>query len=488
MITFHTPGVTLQTPGTGFDDFESRIALGLCRVALDCVEPEQVLLEENFDRYLVQIDIGSDETIGVGKALSNWGIKALSSEDTLNKIPGFRPKEIYDHKNKEGKLTVGYSKKMVQFSQKLFKDPMTILSIYLTANPDRKREGAHASTCGHIDSDPIFNAILGMSPQIGKPYKRDNITNRINLHLCASCGVLALLGKNSFQTGVIISRNDRLTREKYFFIPRFRGQTSGDTLSAYIAAIKRVQPRLNNIPSSSALLAILSSYPHIGRVIQKRQTQASIVPSFFVARADTSGNAPRYQRFEERNIDSELMFLGNNSYNVALAQRAYAYADNKPEIISLLSKALHFRQDQDAISFCREYVSMGEGRRLVYKESAKYIVKEVLGMDEKIVDDVNIGAVASMLRFFVSKQKFGYVDNLRGSRTLDEFEKHLLSAQRDAASIYGKSDDKKDKDERWLYLPSDSNIREFLRLAGKHFEQVRTLTCILAFTYWKKEG
>jgi CRISPR type I-A-associated protein Csa5 len=288
----------------------------------------------------------------------------------------------------------------------------------------------------------------------------------------------------SFQIGVTITRNKRFTKEKYFFIPHFRGKTNGNTLLSFIAVIKHVQPKLVSVPGNTSLLALLSIHPHLCRTFQ-----AASILSFFVAKADKDNRGTsRFQYFKEKNIDVELMFLGDNTYNVALAQNAYTYAEDKPELLGLLSRTLEFKLSQDAVSFCREYVSMSEGKQMVYRESVRYIAKEVLGMDEKLVDDPNIGALASMLRFFVSKQKFGYVDNLRGSRTLDEFEKHLLSAQRDAASIYGKSDDKKDKDERWLYLPSDNNIREFLKLAGKNFEQVKTLTCLLAFTYWKKEG
>ena len=446
-------------------------------------------LEESFDRYLAHVDIDEKERIKLGKALAFWGNKVLSSEDTMNRIPGFRANEIYDRKNKKGKLTIGYSRKMSNFSQNLFKNPVAILSNYLTNNLHRNREGAHASTCGHNDSEPIFNAILGMSPQIGKPYKRNNITNQINLHLCASCGALGLLGTISFQTDVPVSRNGKLTKEKYFFMPRFRGETKGNLLSSYVATVKHVKQRLNSLPANTALLALLSSHPHLCRTIQKHLTQTALLPTFFVANAEKDDRGTsRYQYFEEKKIDDELIFLGNNSYNVALVQSAYRHMEDKPEVLGLLSKTLQFKRNEDVISFYREYVSVTEGKQLIYKESTKYIAKEVLGMDEKLIDDPNIGAISSMLKFFVSKQKFGYVDSLRGSRTPEEFEKHLLSAHRDAASIYSKPDDKKDKEEKWLYLPNDNNVREFLKVLEGNFEQVKTLTCLLAFTYWKKEG
>jgi hypothetical protein len=205
-----------------------------------------------------------------------------------------------------------------------------------------------------------------------------------------------------------------------------------------------------------------------------------IFPTFFVARADTVGNAPRYQLFEERNIDPELMFLGNNPYNVALAQSAYNFAENNPELLGLLSMTLQFKQNQDAVSFCRAYVSTTKGKNLVYKETTKYIGQEVLDMDEKLINDPNIGAVASMLKYFVKERRFGYVDNLRSSRSPEEFEKNLLSAQRDAASIYFGEKENRQK----LHMPNEANFRETLKaLNGADFERIKTLICLLAFSY-----
>ncbi len=94
-----------------------------------------------------------------------------------------------------------------------------------------------------------------------------------------------------------------------------------------------------------------------------------MVPSFFVSRADTSGNVRRYASFEERTIEDEIAFLGNKefgSYNVALAQNAYRHSKDKAELLGLLSKILQLKQNQDAVSFCREYVSMSKGKQLVY--------------------------------------------------------------------------------------------------------------------------
>jgi len=483
--------ITLQTPGTGFDDFESRIALGLCRVALDCVEPKQVTLEEIDDRYVVHLD--SNDTKRVGDALSLWILRSISSEDFLQKIPGTRPKEIYDGITKYKKTSKsvkrkGHASKMADFGLQIRKDPLRLLDLYRENFSRELRRGAHDNICGH-KIDKILGAILAFSPQLGSPPIRNNpVRSTEPPDVCPYCASLGLLGIASFQVGVTVSRNRRLTKERYFFIPRFRGQTTGSALQSYITAAKHIQPRLNNVPSNSALLALLSSYPHIGRIVQEHIAEASRLPTFFVAMVDTTGNAPRYQHFEERNIDAELKFLGDNPYNVALAQRAYRYTEDKPELLGLLSKTLQFKRNQDAVSFCREYVSTTKGKQLVYKESVKYIAKEVLDMDEKLIDDPNIGAVAKMLKYFVSKQNFGPVDYLRGSQTPEEFAKYLLDAHRKAAGIYSKPDEKKDKKEKELFFPSEDNVREVLKLSESNFEQVKILTCILAFTYWRKEG
>lgn len=466
--------ITLQTPGTGFDDFESKIALGLCRIALDCVEPEKVTLEESFDRYLVHIDIENDKMDSLVKSLSWWCLRLLSDEVFLGQKISLRPR--WRNQQAEGIADLGIS-----LNNKMGFDQ--IFQKYLSENQSL-RVGSQDSACGHRE-DGIFGALEEIfSPQLGQPPKRNNIVNQKTLPLCSSCGVLGLLGTASFQLIVSISRRGKIIKEKYFFMPKFRGSIRGDVLLSYIATVKHIRPSLYDIPANSALLALLSMYPHLSRIF------ISNAPTVFVSRADTSGNVRRYADFEERNIESEMAFLGekkSGSYNVALAQNTYRHVDDKPELIGLLSRTLQFKQAQDAVSFCREYVSVTEGKQIVYKESVKYIAKEVLGMDEKLIDDPNIGAIASMLRFFVSKQKFGYVDNLRGSRTPEEFEKHLLSAQRDAASIYSKPNDKKDREEKCLFLPNENNIREVLKLLEKNFEQVKTLTCLLSFSYWKKE-
>lgn len=465
--------ITLQTPGTGFDDFESRIALGLCRVALDCVDPEQVTLEESFDRYLVHINIEENRDNDVAKSLAYWCIRALSDQNLLLKTPGFRP--LHLDKQATGVADLGIS---------IINRPAGILEPYISNASEHNRKGAHDSSCGH--GKGMFGSLLAFSPQLGQPPKRNNPSHQVTLELCSVCGALGLLGTAGFQTGIPVNRNGRLTKERYFFMPRFRGRTTGATLQSYIAGAKHIQPRLNSVPTNSALLALLSFYPHIGRIVQGHLTKAPVLPTFFVARADSSGNAPRYQHFEERNVDNELMFLGDNPYNVALAQRAYRYAEDKPELLGLLSKTLQFNQNQDAVSFCREYVSMTEGKQLVYRESIEYIAKEALGMEDRLIDDPNIGAVASMLKYFVRERRFGYVDNLRSSRTPEEFEKHLLSAQRDAASIYYGTKD--DKQRPYIHMPNETNFRETLKILNKNdFERIKTLICLLAFSFSDKK-
>jgi CRISPR type I-A-associated protein Csa5 len=324
----------------------------------------------------------------------------------------------------------------------------------------------------------MFGALLAFSPQLGQPPKRNNPNYQITLPLCSFCGALGLLGTFSFQIDLQISSLSRGKKEKFFFLPRFC-KIDGEDLLNYIAVAKHIRPYLSDIPAESALLTLLSLYPHISRL--------KMPETFFVARGDFSGNASRYQDFREESAKCELSFLKGSSYNVALAQNVYQEAKNNPELIRLLAKTLKDRQPRDAISFYREYASASDGKYLVYYDSTRFIAKEVLGMNEELLDDPNIGAVASMLKFFVRKQKFGYVDNLRGSRTEDEFEKHLLSALRDAASVHSKPEDKKDADEKRLYIPNETEVREFLKVLHKEFEKVRTLVCLLSFTYWKKE-
>jgi len=475
--------ITLQTPGTGFDDFESRIALGLCRVALDCVEPDKVTLEESFDRYLVHVDIDEAKKEDLAKSLGWWCLRLLSNEDFLGQKIGLRPR--WREQQSKGIANFGMDAQKEQAFKEIFQK-------YLDEN-QRMRKGSQDSCCGHgyQKEEKIFGALEEVfSPQLGQPPKRNKVTNQKTLDLCPSCGILGLLGTASFQLIISLRRTGTTVKEKYFMMPRFKGKINGETLLGYIATVKHIRPSLYDVPANSAILALLSSYPHLSRVMQTAN-KTELYPTFFISRADTGGNVRRYGHFEEKAVGNEVLFLGNKdfgSYNVALAQRAYRRAEDKPELLGLLSKTLQFKQPQDAVSFYREYASVTEGKALVYKESTRFITKEVLKMEEKLIDDPNIGAVASMLRFFVRERKFGYVDNLRSSRSPEEFEKHVLSALRDAASIHSKPEDTKTPDEKKLRLPNETNIREFLRLLqGGKFEDVKTLVCLLAFSYWRKE-
>jgi CRISPR type I-A-associated protein Csa5 len=473
--------ITLQTPGTGFDDFESRIALGLCRVALDCIEPNKLTLEESFDRYLIHIDMDEARKDDLAKSLSLWCLRLLSDEGFLGQNIGVRPR--WRQQQAMGVATFGMAAQKGQAFQDIFQKYEGVTQ--------RTRKGSQDSSCGHEypKEEKIFGALEEVfSPQLGQPPKRDNITNQKTLDLCPSCGVLGLLGTASFQLIISLRRRGTTVMEKYFMMPRFRGEVNGESLLSYIATVKHIRPSLYDVPSNSAVLALLSYYPHLSRVIQITVGQ---YPTFFVSRADTSGNVRRYEHFEEKKVEDEIRFLGNKdfgSYNVALAQKAYRFTEDKPELLGLLSKTLQLKQPQDAISFYREYASVTEGKLLVYNESTLYVLKEVLKMEESLIDDPNIGAMAAMLRYFVRDRKYGYVDNLRSSRSPEEFEKYILSALRDAASIHSKPEDTKTPDEKRLRLPNEANIREFLRLLqGGKFEDVKTLVCLLAFSYWKKE-
>lgn len=463
--------IVLQTPGTGLDDLESRVALGMCRVALDCVDPEKVMLVEESDRFLVQIHIEENKASDISKSLALWCTRVLGDQTTLLKIPGFRPL----HLENQATGVAGFGIKA--------REQKEILLRYTSNDTRALRKGAHDSVCGHkIKGDKkISDALLALSPHLGKPPKRNSAKSRANLHLCPPCAVFGLLGTNSFQISLQISSVNRKKREYFFFMPRFRGEMNGEDLLAYIVATKHIRHRFQGVPSNSSILALLSCYPHVSRLKMPK--------TFFVGRGETDGKSWRYQSHKEQTAEAELAFLSHNSYNVALAQDAYQKAEQKSELIGLLSKTLKQNSPSDALSLYREYASMTEGKALVYQESTRYIAKEVLGMDAKLIDDPNVGAVASMLRFFVRKRKFGYVDNLRGSRNPEEFEKHLLSAQRDAASIHAKTDDQKDNIERYLSLPGENQMREFLKLlhGNDNFESVRTLVSLLAFTYWKKE-
>ncbi|MBW1716488.1 MAG: hypothetical protein JRJ77_11815 [Deltaproteobacteria bacterium] len=466
-------GVTIfYTPGTGLPDFEMRIALGLCGAALNSVKPEKIRLIEEFDRYLIKIDEESNIANSLMTKALGWLCQnRLSDQSLLLRIPGFRRRHIDNQ-----------SSKLADFGKKLLSTGGDLNNVFV--ENVRGRKGSHATACGHKypKAKKITDAILPLSPQLGKPPKRNSsILNPPGIPLCPYCVATSIAGTVYFQMNVNINNPDRSKKERFFFLPHFRGESTGEQLAIYLAVAKHLSGNLENIPASTALIVLLSLYPHL------IDSFHDSVSSFFVGRAESSGNVTRYGYQAEQSASIEFPFL-KDVYNRALVQDCYR-SNERSRLLSLFTDSLHNLEEKSALDFARTYVGVKEGKMMLPWATTEFFIKEAFNMDKSLLEgdkfDV-IKKVSDMLQYFVRERNFGYVDNLRKARDADEFAKLLLDAQREAQS--GMLDPKK---QAKPYLPGQSTIQNMLLLVNdneKQFHSVQTLVALLAFTYYKKEA
>lgn len=461
--------ITFYTPGTGLPDFEMRIALGLCAAALNVIEPEKLLLREVLDRYEITVLDTPDVSSKIQKSLGWLCQNRLADQALLLRTPGFRPL----HLDKQ-------AKGITEFGTKLSRDNVVLQGIF--NNKSRIRMGAHDFVCLHNESKEakIFGALLAFSPHLGQPPKRNNPMHQITLPICPYCGVAGLAGTVFFQIDISISHPDRSKKERYFLLPRFRREVEGTVLARYISATKHIRGNVEYIPSSAATIALLALYPNV------IDTLRNIVDTFYLGRLDSSGNAPRYKYVTEKAVSKMVQFLFS-SYNRALVQRCYTM-DSRSEILGFLAGIFQNGGKGKVLDFARTYVSATEAKSMLPPMATDFFLREVCDMDKSLLEGEKfrvIKEVADMLQYFVKDRNFGFVDNLRKARDVDEFTRLLLDAQREAQSAV--LDPKK---EYKPFLPSQTTQQQVLLLVTEsetQFKAIQTLIALMAFTYYRKE-
>lgn len=104
-------------------------------------------------------------------------------------------------------------------------------------------------------------------------------------------------------------------------------------------------------------------------------------------------------------------------------------------------------------------------------------------MGVKIVSLDSVKSIADMLRYFVGQRRFGYIDQVRAARTLKEFERHLMTALREARAL--KEAAKKGTPEWYIHVPTVDEIEDAIKLVGdaEKLEEVKTVISLYAFSY-----
>jgi len=454
--------ITFHTPGTGLPDFEARIALGLAAAALNAVSPSAVTLAESNDHFVLTIRADDGER-RLAKSLAWMCVNKLGDEEALRRLPGAHVKSV-----------PGQARSIVGFGRQLAADPR--LSHYAQRFAPVPRRGSHDFACGH--SNKIFSALLVFSPYIGRPPKRNNWTGVNNLPVCGHCAVLALLGVKVFQIDIPIKG----TKERFFALPQFSHSVSGDMLARYLAAAKTVWGGLDDIPADACMLALAVKSPSL---------LESSCGAFQCSRYEPAKAAARYGTLGEQKTVAAFRFLARSAFCRALVQ-AVCRNDKRTELMRHLAAAIQHSDARAAADFCRVYGTANGAWPFMHEDVTMYLAgKEVCNVNPRLLDregdDFNaIRQVADMLKHFVAKQNFGFVDNIRKARTLGDFARILADAQREAESLVLRT---KRRDPVPPFVPSQETMRRVLELANDDVQRqdIQTLLAILAFTYYRKE-
>jgi len=489
--------ITLYTPGTGLPDFEMRIALGLCTVALNAVEPEKITLRSEHDRYAIDVD-DSQAHIRMKDSLSWFCANNIGDSTKLTNISGFYGAIVNPSLfKKSGKERFpGYAKLLARFALDIRNSEPRRL--FATTPTERKKLKKAFLSCGHTSNSKItMTAITPLSPEIGKvPLPSKGMFPRMavkrdNLDVCPLCATLGILGASSFQIHLIVPAKKK-GKQIYSFLPRFVGKVPGSALSVFWASLKHVkqwQEKRVEVPMSAICLVLLASYPHLVDALSLYNIR---LPGFFVSVAEQEDKAPRYVGRFEQNTEIDLKYLQFSPYNRALVLRIYdekRFDNCRSKLLGFLARSFQNYDEKSTLDFARTYVSATEGKSLLPLNTTKFFAKEVSKMDKTLLEGEKfkvVKEVADMLQHFVRDRNFGYVDNLRKARDADEFARLLLDAQREAQSVVldPKKQDKKP------FLPGQNTIQRLLQLVNEtreQFQAIQTLIALLAFTYYRRE-
>lgn len=468
--------ISLYTPQTGLLDLEAEIAYGLARVALESTESDRITIEPKMGYIEIKIDIPDKDLPLLDTAFATLCLRFLSIEYKMGSVPGvqvrYRPKYCKT-------LEKEFPKIFGKGSTKLFETYNTPPSpITLTKDWESQNVCKHMSRRTKIPK--LFSLILGVSPYVGKPYKRDAVGSTFNVPLCSLCGALGLLGIHS--TKISMRLGAPLKGLQAAILPLLTTQIGGNEFSEYLSAIKHFPSRqLPETPFKTIPLMMTALYPHIVEVSQKMGVTLQI------ELMDTSRGASTRSAITIDPIGI-FKFISDNSFNIAIANECIRLTrQNLTDSLINLSSTILARDKgtarRYAISFAREYVrernlwSNIPLPLLVHTQTTKYILKEVCGVTAEIIDDTNIKALAKMLRFFVRQRKFGYVDNIRNARTFQEFKSATLSALREGRAIYegGKGDRP--------YVPKESEIEGVLQLANEKLDDVKVTLALYSLAF-----
>ena len=473
--------IKLFTPNTGLPDLELKIAYGLCRVAFEAGLDFTMRPRQGWWEVEVKGQVDRLET-----SFNGILIRMMSASGFF-RLPGFggkaRPENmVYTPTSKVQSLTELYAQAP-------------------TLNLNYKATSSFRS-CGHSERnyDPFGGTsglLLGTAFPVSKVLTRDGL-GRSNLGLCETCGWLASLGYSS------VALRFSAGESSIVILPEPEGPVDRKAFQGMLS----IQRDLgwHGFPEELGMrdlpLVILAQYPHLSDFMSNQNLRMAI----YILKKNQSGSWGTSDARSTR-IESYAGFIRGLSdsyepHNIALIRRMSWNINDTKGIFPLLSKALNIENKAErrrfASLFARELsANMDKDSEWVFllpRKTAKYLLEEVMNMESEIYENAAVNEVANLLRYFVKKRNYQFVDDIRNAKEPLKVKEVLAIAVRKAESL----GELKEKDGKKMYLDSegkyvphvsDEAIKSLVKLMDpedegdnkRRFEEVKYALAILAF-------
>ncbi len=454
--------ITLYTPATGFPDLEIKIAYGLARVGIEACGMEMVAIQDNGGFYTVIIDVDENESSKLDKTFNLLCRRLLSSSYIPFSTPGI----------------AGRSAESISVLQEEIFSLDSYKSIVFSAE-NRSSE----NVCRH--GNIAIGNIIGVAVPTSYHHKRDGIDTSIQQNVlrrptnpknvCKVCALLSLIG--TWYASFIFSIEDR----EVIAIPIPKGKVNGIKLQEIYALQHQIRRSWINqgIPQVIIPLIFLSKIPSSADILEGFDLFIAVLSRQQGYHVDGLFLIP---------IENYLDFIRQTPYNIATIDvmlRREAYGS-----LQELNYALYNHNKSFLPKFARLYIqetSTKNFTNLLYTETAKYLLKEVAMIDQKIIENESLKSLARTLRYFIRERKYGYADDIRNARKGSrDFEETIAKMLREGElrRVQQEQDKKAGKNiENWIHLPKETEIQEVFRLANEDFEATKTALVILAFSF-----
>ena len=453
--------LSLYTPATGFPDLEVKIAYGLARVGIEAgvdfnITPYAGFYEVNFN------------TDSLDK-LHNTFLMLLRRLLTSTRFYNLGVKARNKGKYKAKEEIIEKISNNLNFS--------SLFSLNTKVNFNFKND----TFCNHKKL-PLFGGSSGLillsSFHAGKPYERDRRISTFNQALCAVCGYLAVLGLYSF--GFIIQLGTDKNTKYVLVLPIPKKPLNRDSVIRLFSLQKTLHNfwLSNLLPLRVVTLGLLTKTPSLCDIVNEQELCFHL---FLLSKDKREDTVVERTMFVDALPFSK--FVSESPFNAAVVENLLENLrkNDLSETVSLteLVNLIENKDNDSILKFARLYVQETSSKdfvNLLYPETAKYLLKEVAMINQEIIENPAVHALAKTLRYFIRERKYNYVDSIRNARKDSrDFEETIAKMLREA--------ELRRMQQNPVYIPETHEIKEVFRLANLDFESLKLALVILAFTF-----